>query len=620
MKPSKHFILIFYVFLFIFKLNIACYASSNNTYSPEGLFSMDNYNQTFASGNNNSIGTVANNTLFLTSSYTYRGSLSVVPLGGGTVVNGNALDNMIYINGRLGNFISIYGGRVTSSGNANGNFIYMAGGSISGDITMYGGYTASGNADSNLIVINGGTIGSGAITINLYAGASDNGSANYNLIVLEGGTYNSSSTLNLYGSNQINGIGNILSISTQINSITNISNFNSIILKCNDINLLTNGNTYLSDTTINSMNSSTGLSIIISDNDKKIDEGAEISVYKATNGTFSYAQVQQRFLYADLTQMGNTGTFTIGEINVIPQSSHFYDSRLASAVMLNKAGHIPIDEIINPHIISFYYLQSKNELAYSTDNDSSVNVEGKQTAKVIGANLNSDLGKNSINTSLYYEFGSGSNFIESTLNNSTSSTNTSFKYKGIGLVSGYLKDNMTFSALARIGKLTEEMDTDFRSVYYFSELDNIYLGLGTNANYTYEFNNSNTTCFYGHYMYLMLGSDTIQDSLEFNASHTHQFQVGTNLHLKSFSITPFWGIAMYPYAELKAEYDIASQKGIIEDVYIMDNVKLNGITGAGKAGLAMSSRNEILLVNLNYEKYMGLKEGSTFTADFMLAF
>ncbi|MCL2145523.1 MAG: hypothetical protein FWH43_08555, partial [Endomicrobia bacterium] len=129
----------------------------------------------------------------------------------GRAYNGNAIGNMVIINGDTVANDYVLGGYSNGSGNATGNSVIINSGTVSNYYYIAGGYIdlgATGNATENSVAINGGTINS-----NVAGGMAYTGSATNNIVTISGNPVFGAS-IGIYGGARSSGSGDIFTGNT----------------------------------------------------------------------------------------------------------------------------------------------------------------------------------------------------------------------------------------------------------------------------------------------------------------------------------------------------------------------------------------------------------------------
>ena len=547
---------------------------------------------------------------------------------------GNAIDNILTINGGTLN-LSAYGGYVANAvGNAVGNNVTVNGGILKSYIC--GGYIASGsgNVEGNSVIINGGTCsynisggyissGSGdaignSVTINggifpsasIIGGVSDTGKAVNNTVTLSGnpdfgaivdiyGGYNLSGTSDVFTGNTLNvlnygGSPAEIVVNFQYYNFTFSGSQSGPVLTVTRTASLGNGTTGSSIKEINTLTGAsvlkTGATVTLIDAANLVLNGFNQTQAEGTNGSF--------FHYDWLLSAANNKlTATLIGVQADPHIKILSEGAAAGAILAAQGA-----ENINGLLSGLQ--EGKIEAAASVFGGSSKYDTGSSVdmnATGIGAGVAKKF--NSISAGIFAEYADAS--FDTEYNGFTGDGKATAI--GLGILAKEDIKDVYIEGLIRAGQLSNDyknkLDASGKTDYDYSSM---YFGFSLGAGYIFNASGKIDIDFFGKYALTSVdGSEadlTTGDKYKTDSVLSSRIKAGAEAEYK---ITD----AVKPYLALFYDYELSGEIKAQLDGYDMEAPSLSGGTLAG--GLGVNAKIANITLDLGAQLYSGVREGAT---------
>ena len=567
-------------------------------------------------GANTTSGTISNNTVAITGGvFSGRASIS-----GGNSVSGTVRDNTVTISGGTFNGEKISGGH-SESGSVTNNHVIITGGTFLAGSTITGGSVkdSSGSVSGNTITIDHSTSHLDMSGASVHGGVLDTTSRAISP------THNPS----LRNNNTL-----ILKTNTNVTSVTNFENYEFHMADSHDVNPM------LSATNLH-LGTDANLRVYLGNKADDLNVGDKINLFRQTGtGGIIDGNVKDAIALQGLSVINHlsysgigTGThfFTIASQSAHPHSITFSEARLASFSFMNKSTDLIVGQGIasaleaasaNPNNWEAFSAVSVGTSKYDTSSGTTTgSVEFGGLSFIAGASKTTMLGSAELLAGAYIEAGTG--FIDThnnNINRSAVDTSGDTGYYGLGLLGRYGMDNGLYGEVfMRAGMLDSDNYTADNRYQVDYDTNSTYYGAGLSFGYEVSlFQNRDNIDLYGRYVWTHLTEqDEYLDSknYKFDAINSQQVRVGVQYNFMHDGLfTPFIGIA--------GQYELDGEAGAtIQRTIKTLRPDITGFTGLAELGVrVLPSENSPVSVSMNFEAYVGEREGVSLALDFGYAF
>ena len=516
------------------------------------------------------------NTVIIEKGSDYTGNCYVVGGYALSKIHATASDNKIIIGS--GTFTSeiIAGWTTTKSSSQNAtmsdNEVYLYGDADVSGADIYGAIR-TGDADSGTTVMTGNTLIFG-YNNSPWAPAnhSINSVKNFSTIRMDALTWGKTITINSLSNNSTD------STETKIDA-TNIS--------FSGVNRLNPGDSYDLLTVSSVESGSVGLT----------SESSEFYLGTSLHGT------------GKVTQSGNTFSYTVGSLELQPQTHNAAMTMSAGTVALTQGGDTLSAagfNLANSGINGTQAFSAVGGGMARVNTGSHVNVNTLNFSVGVGNNIQNDYGQLSVGAAFEAGFGKFKNHFNAGKADPYIKKNGDIKYYGIAVLSNMAFENLWHvNGALRYGRIETSQN---RAVYNFNtnqtydvDLSSYYIGAELGGGKVIKLDDLNSLDLYGKYFFLH------QDGNTFNAGGKYELSSVNSHRLRlagrySHNYTPTTAL----YTGLGAEYEFDGKSELKVDGFWAKPSKTDGIRGFGELGVTITpASNKGLIFDFGIKGLLG---------------